>query len=163
MVNSKAVRANLLDASVLVKNFVKEKGSNILEKYLRNETILYTTPFCFYEALNVLKMKWLRKEICKQDYLSNSFSIIGWFLQTSHGIKDIDLFSPTVLGEVKKIVDRYQLDLSDALQIISVKYGRFSKLVVDSRTVLITADKRLAEVAKDECILSWYVMEGSPP
>jgi predicted nucleic acid-binding protein len=163
MVDKKAVRAVLLDASALVKLFVKERGSDILEKQLREEPIPYTTPICFYEALNVLKRKWLRKEIIQPEYLSASSSVITWFSGFSNSIKDVDFFSPTILRDIQEIAKRYELDLSDAFQIMSVKCGHFSKLVADSGTVLFTADEALATAAEKEGILFWYIFKGSPP
>jgi predicted nucleic acid-binding protein len=162
--DSKAVRANLLDASALVKLFVKEDGSDILNKYLRKEAIQYTTPICFYETLNVLKVKWLyRKEITQQKYLSASFGILAWFSASSYSVKDVDFLSPDTFRNVQAIMNRYGLDISDAFQIVSVKDGYFSRLVADSRTVLVTADEALATAARKENLLSWYILKDPPP
>lgn len=68
--HSKPVQVNCLDASALVKLHVKDDGSEILHQYFRDEATRYATPICFYEALNVLKVKWLyRKIISRNDYL----------------------------------------------------------------------------------------------
>ncbi|MFC3115326.1 hypothetical protein [Cellvibrio fontiphilus] len=58
-------RANFFDASALAKVYSKEYGSDILIEYFYNYApTKFTTPFCLYEALNVLKTKWLhRKEL----------------------------------------------------------------------------------------------------
>ena len=42
---------------------------------------------------------------------------------------------------------------------LSVKEGYFSPLAKESRTLLITADKRLGEVADAEDIQVWYCLE----
>lgn len=52
-----AVRANLLDASALVKLVVDEPGYEILCAYAARNGATYCTPFCLYEALSVLKAK----------------------------------------------------------------------------------------------------------
>jgi predicted nucleic acid-binding protein len=164
IVKSQAVRANCLDASALVKLYVKEDGSDILQRYFQNEATRYTTPLCFYEALTTLKVKWLyRKEITKDDYLILSFSMAAWFSHVSRQIRDLDFLSPIVFRDARSIVERYGLDLSDAFQILSVKECFFSALASDSRTVLVTADKQLANAARQEGILAWYIMEEPSP
>jgi predicted nucleic acid-binding protein len=68
-----------------------------------------------------------------------------------------------VFRDARSIVERYGLDLSDAFQILSVKEGFFSMLAADSRTVLVTADEDLAKAAKQEGILTWYILGEPPP
>lgn len=68
-----------------------------------------------------------------------------------------------VFSSAKLLVERTSLDLSDAIQIISVKEGYFSHLVNDSKTVLVTADKALAAAARAEGLRVWSAMEESPP
>ena len=161
---SKAARANCLDASALVKLYVKENGSEILNQYFRDEATRYATPICFYEALSVLKVKWLyRKEISRDEYLSASFSMTAWFSVSSHVLKDIDFLSPYVFRDVRSIAERHSLDVSDAFQILSVRDGYFSGLMDDSRTVLVTADEALAEAARDEGVQTWYILKEPPP
>jgi len=75
MVNDIA-RAICLDASALVKLYVEELGSDIVQKFVNTEPTRYTTPFCYFEALNVLKVKWLyRKEISKEEYHTATLSL----------------------------------------------------------------------------------------
>jgi predicted nucleic acid-binding protein len=52
---STAVRTHCIDASALVKYYVNEPGSDVLREYLRGQANWYTTPFCLFEALSVLK------------------------------------------------------------------------------------------------------------
>ena len=54
------------------------------------------------------------------------------------------------------LADKYKIDLSDAFEIESVKAGYFSHFLDESKTLLVTADRRLAEVAKLEDIKAWY-------
>jgi predicted nucleic acid-binding protein len=161
---SKAVRANCLDASALIKLYVQEEGSDILQRYFQDEATRYTTPLCFYEALTTLKVKWLyRKEITKDEYLKAAFEMAAWFSHASRQIRDIDFLSPIVFRDARSIVERHGLDLSDAFQILSVKEGFFSGLAARSRTVLVTADKELSNAAKQEGILAWYILGEPPP
>jgi len=164
IMKSQAVRANCLDAPALVKLYVEEEGSDVLQRYFQDEATRYTTPLCFYEALTTLKVKWLyRKEITKDDYLKAAFSMAAWFSHVSKQVRDLDFLSPIVFRDARLIVERHGLDLSDAFQILSVKKGFFSALAADSRTVLVTADRDLANAAKQEGILAWYTLGEPPP
>lgn len=124
---SNAVRANCFDASALVKLHVTEEGAGSVRDYFNREATKYTTPFCFYEALNVLKMKWqYRKEISRDDYLQASFKLAAWYRLATIHIRDIDFTSRTTFAEAQRLVENTSLDLSDAFQILSVKAGFFS-------------------------------------
>jgi len=161
---STAVRANFFDASALVKLHVHEEGSRIIRPYFDGQPTKYTTPFCYYEALNVLKVKWLyRKEIAKEQYLDAALRLTAWFGSTSRGIKDIDFTEPTTFQAARRLVDKTSLDLSDAFQILSVKSGYFSPMCGDSQTVLVTGDRGLATAARAEGLRVWYFMEESAP
>ena len=164
MPKSTAARANCLDASALVKLHVDEVGSDIIRQYAETEPTRYTTPFCFYEALNVLKVKWLyKKEISKEDYQKASLSLTSWFSHVSKRIPDLDFTDPLVFLEVKKLAEQYSLDLSDAFQIVSVKKGFFSTLARDSRTILVSADEGLVKAARKEGIKAWYFLTEPKP
>lgn len=124
---STAVRANFFDASALVKLHVQEEGSHIIRPYFNGQPTKYTTPFCHYEALNVLKVKWLyRREIAKEQYLDAALRLTAWFGSMSRGIKGIDFTEPKTFQDARRLVDKTSLDLSDAFQILSVKTGYFS-------------------------------------
>jgi len=139
-------RANCFDASALVKVFTHEVGSDVVREYFNNRSpTKYTTPFCFYETLNVLKAKWLyRAEITKNEYTDAAFRLVAWFAASTRYTRDIDLTEPQIFFRVRDLAERHAIDLSDAFQIISVKEGYFSHLVNQSRTVLVTADEGLA-------------------
>ena len=70
---------------------------------------------------------------------------------------DADLTNPEAFRAVRELVERTDLDLSDAFQIFSVKYGYFSVLAGESRTVLVTTDGALAAAARSEGISVWNV------
>jgi predicted nucleic acid-binding protein len=159
-----AVRSNCFDASALVKLYVNETGSDIISNYFNNEPTKYTTPLCFYEALNVLKVKhFYRKEISSVEYHDATFNLTAWFSSIVNNIEDINFLTPSVFKNVQNISKKYSLDLSDAFQILSVKEGFFSKLSGDSRTILVSADKKLSEVAKLEGLRVWYFLDEPMP
>jgi predicted nucleic acid-binding protein len=162
--SSSAVRANCLDASALVKLHVPESGSEVLRAYCAREPTKYATPFCFYEALNVLKVKLqYRKEISRDDYLRACFELVRGTAWSAERVNDLDFASPEVFADGKRLVERTSLDLSDAFQILSVKRGYFSPLSGESRTVLVTGDKDLAVAARSEGIRVWYFMDEPEP
>ena len=162
--NRITLHANCFDASALVKLHVDEEGTENVRAYFNSEATKYTTQFCFYEALGVLKVKWkYRSELSKKDYLEAAFKLASWYSASSRSIEDIDINSPEVFGEAKKLVDKTGLDLSDVLQILSVKNGYFSHMVGDSKTILVTADKDLASVAREQGIRSWYFIDEPAP
>lgn len=69
-----AARADFFDASALAKVFAEEPGSVVVREYWRLRATKYTTPFCFYEAMNVLKSKWKHKgQLALPNYLEAAF------------------------------------------------------------------------------------------
>jgi len=163
-VNSRAARADFFDASALAKIFADEPHSEIVRQYFGTRATKYTTPFCFYEALNVLKGKWKHKgQLSKSQYLDAAFRLTAWYGASSARVKDLNFTDPATFAKAKVIAERTGLDLSDAFQILSVRSGYFSALVNESSTVLVTADKELALAAKSEGLTTWSVAEEPPP
>ena len=157
-------RASCLDTSALLKLYVDEEGSDIIRNFAENEPARYTTPFCYYETLNMLKVKWLyRGEITEDEYLKKSFSLTAWFSHVARNVNDIDFKDPSVFLEVQTLAKDNSLDLSDAFQILSVMKEYFSPLTGDSSTILVTADKKLASVARSEGLKAWYFMKEPAP
>jgi predicted nucleic acid-binding protein len=119
-----AVRANCFDASALVKLYINEKGSHIIKNYFNSEPTKYTTPLCYYEAINLLKVKhFYRKEISMDDYHNATFNLTAWFSHIVKDIKDLDFLSPIVFKNVQDISKKYSLDLSDAFQILRAGFA----------------------------------------
>ena len=155
-------RANCFDASALVKVFVDEPGCGPVRQYFNTDSpTKYTTPFCYFEALSVLKVKWqYRKEISREQYVDAAFAITIWFQASSRRIDDIDLTYPPTFDRAREIVEKYDIDVSDAFQILSVKEGYFAPLAKEPSTILVTADERLAKVAQSEGLRAWYCLSG---
>ena len=70
--------------------------------------------------------------------------------------KDIELTDPAVFGRGLDRVKLRSIDISDAFQVESLKSGYFSALARESATLLVTADRRLAQVARAEGLKSWH-------
>ena len=117
--------------------------------------------FVFFEALRVLKRK---KEISRKQYFA-ACSLLILYLQGNRiriddepRIESIETFL-----RARKFAENYGLDLSDALQLVSVKFGKFCKLTKESKTVLITSDQLLAKAAKAEGLRVWNPEKESEP
>jgi predicted nucleic acid-binding protein len=162
-----SARANCLDASVLVKLYVDEVGSDIVREYVACEPTCYTTPICYIEALSILKTKWSKlkkpERISHEKYQDAAFKLTAWFSSVSKRVKDLDFMSPSVFRDVQVIATKYSLDISDSFQILSVKKGFFSGLAGGSKTILVTADKLLASAARQEGLRVWYCIDEPAP
>ena len=164
--NRQSARAVCLDASVLVNLRLPEPYSDKVRAWIANEPGAYTTPFCFYEALNVFKSKWkFQKKITAAEYTTACTSLIVWFGGISrYGfVKDPDLAAPEAFQWVRNVVDTTGLDFSDAYQIYSVTFGYFQHMVGESRTALATTDKELARVAGSHGLLVFDLGNESEP
>ncbi|MGO9146429.1 MAG: PIN domain-containing protein [Desulfomonilia bacterium] len=162
--HSTAVRADCFDASALVKVFTDEPDSDAVCDYFNSCPTKYTTPFCFYEAMNILKSKWkYQSKLDIDGYLEASFKLTAWYGASAAHVHDLDFTDPATFASARRLVLATGLDLSDAFQIVSVKQGYFSSLINDSSTVLVTADKLLARVAKSEGLRVWSVSEEHAP
>ncbi len=146
-----------------MKVFAREPDSAPLRRYWNTRSpTKYTSPFCLYEALTVLKVLWMyRKTLTEEKYHQAAERLIVWFSATARYNKDLDLHDATVLESAQRLAQRYSLDLSDAFQILCVKEGRYSHLVDRSQTVLVTADEALARAARSEGVKAWYCL-GEP-
>lgn len=159
-----AVGASCFDASALVKVFTAERdGGAVRAHFSQGSPTKYTTPFCFYESMNVLKSKWIyQKQLTQEQYHSAARSLMAWFRPLTK-YPDLDLGHPLVFLEVQKIAEKHSLDWSDAFQIVSVRDGFFARMVNDSQTILVTADRRLAEVARAEGLRAWNCIDEASP
>jgi predicted nucleic acid-binding protein len=158
------IRANCFDASALVKVWVDEADCGPARLYFNTQSpTKYTTPFCYFETLSAMKLKWLRGLISREVYLNAAYAMTVWFQANNRKMKDIDFTHPPTFLRAKAIVERYEIDLSDAFQILSIKEGYFSPLANDSKTLLVTADEKLAKAAIAEGLDAWYCLSGPIP
>jgi predicted nucleic acid-binding protein len=161
-----AVRGNCFDASALIKRYVQEQGSDIIRSYWGREATKFTTSLCFYETLTQLKVShFYRKPLDLEAYHKASLDLCSWFGEfVLKDYSEPNFLSPNVFFEAQKMVDTYQLDWSDAFQILSVKIGFAAYLRGGkSETILVTADKKLAKAARVEGLRVWSILEGSAP
>jgi predicted nucleic acid-binding protein len=155
---------NYLDASAAVKLVLREVGSEHVKKYFDGHGGFHITSLCLAEALAVLKCKWQRKQISMKDYFDKCYDLLARVHGKPKSIQldDIQLSDLNVFTETEQIAKSYNLDLSDALLLVTVKQ-RFGKLTGKSAPLLITADGALASAAAKERILVWNCLTQATP
>ena len=150
------VHPTCFDASALVKLYVTEDGSEVLRAYWRTQATRYTTPFCFYETLSILKGKWRRGALTKEAYLGSVSQLVAWFRASDSLREDLNFIGDRdVFREAREIAEHEDLDLSDALQLLTLEAGYFSHFLGGSASLLVTADEPLAAVARKRGLSVW--------
>ena len=157
-------RASYLDASAIIKVLVDEPDSVPIAQYFRGPHPFYMTSLCFAEALGVLKVKYFHREsITEKGYLKRSYLLTVWVRDRRIVLDEVPLTEPEIFEEVEAIIKRYEIDISDALQMVTIKKGKFSNFASESKSLLITADSDLAKAARNEGLLVWdCIHEPSP-
>ena len=133
-----------LDTSALVKRYVEEKGSNVIDDIFndayRGVKAISFSYWNIGEAAVVFDKYERMKGLNARKLLMNMLREVKT-LAKLHRIMIVDI-DPSILRESIKVVLKHHIYIADALQIVSaVRSG--SKLFV-------TADKGLAQVAKRE-------------
>lgn len=158
------IKASHLDASAAVKLVLQERGSEQLRSYFASPANFYITSVCLAEALGVFKRKRLRDEISEKQYLTTCYLLLGYLRNPPRiRVDEIELSSVDIFAKAEEIARRHQLDLSDSLQLVSVKHGRSSSSVPGFKTLFITADRALASAAKAEGLRVWNCEEEAAP
>ncbi len=161
---SVALHANCFDASALLKRYVQEDGSEILRAYWNREPTKFTTSLCFYETLTKLKhFHFYRKTLDSAEYKTATRDLYAWYGEVSKQISEPNFLSLKVFLAAERTAETHGLDLSDAFQILSLKEGFFSKMSGDSKTILVTADAKLAKAARAEGLRVWNLLDEPPP
>jgi hypothetical protein len=79
------------------------------------------------------------------------------------GNRDLDFTHREIFSEAKELAESYDLDLSDAFQLLSLRAGFFAALAGESKTVLVTADEKLAAVARRMKLPVWDCLRQPMP
>lgn len=148
------MRLYFLDASALTKLVIQEKGSRELRELCRTSSVIRTTWLSLAETYGVIKRRWRREKWQKSVYFKKLFDLQKNIqqrikLDSSINLKDKDF------REVRRVLNQYSLDFSDALHIVMLKSGFYASLAGTSKPVLVAADKRLLRAAKSEGIVVW--------
>ena len=153
-----------MDASALVKLVIDEPHAEKLRAYC-GRAFLATTTLCFGEALGVLKAKWTHGRLTQEEYLSACEDLFARVRNGSLEIEEIPLFSPdsrAIYEEIERLAERHRLDISDALQLVTLRSGTYSRLEGTARAWLVTADHGLARAAKAEGMPAWECVHDAP-
>lgn len=161
-------KARYLDASVLIKLVVHEGDSQPIRDFFNTNVNFCTTPLCLAEALGRLKGMWKKgklghRKLSTDGYFEATCRLIANARGKRIKIDDVELIKQTVHANVEKMARKHDLDLSDALQLITVLKGRYSSLGPNSASVLITADGSLATAAQAEGIRVWNCIREPRP
>jgi predicted nucleic acid-binding protein len=151
------IKTHYLDASAMVKLVSKEKGRAELLDLLHKPhkpQFFKTTIICIAEALGKLKKDYLKKRLDLKQYLDTVYEFLAYFREETIQIDKTALHNREVFSEVEEIVKKYnKIDISDALQIYILKNE--PKSLVRTEIILVTADKNLAEAARQERLKVW--------
>ena len=158
-----SLKPGFLDASAAVKLVLREHGSDRLLKYFNPAGSFFITNFCLFETLGVLKRKMLKKEIVRDHYFKSCFLLLSYVQGRRLRIDELEISSYKTFRGAKKLAEQYSLDLSDALQLVGLKYGKFSRFVQKSKPVLITADAALQAAAESEGLRVWNCEDAETP
>jgi predicted nucleic acid-binding protein len=162
MTGVSAVHDNWFDASVLIKRYVNEEKSELVRTYWNDHANKLTTSICLYEMLRLLKIK--RNNLHNTDYMSATLDLCSWFAEVvSKNSPEPNFLSAKVFFEAHQIGEKHGLDLSDALQLLSMKAGFGAVAYGQSKLLLVTADKKLAKAARAENLRVWDVLKQPRP
>ena len=146
------VRYRYLDASAAVKLVVAEPASSEILAYFESGDPFYMTAPCTTEVLSVLKVKYFyRKELSADQYTKAAYCFLS-YLNDRIKIRGPSIDNSHVFWEADELARRHNLDLIDALQLVTIKQGSF---VGPGAPLLITADDALARAARVEQIEAW--------
>lgn len=157
-------KTHYLDASALIKLLIdipeENVGREALRAYFYGNANFHMTSLCFAEAFGVLKVKYFNlKKINEEEYLTAIEKLIWGRTQ----IDDVPIKSYDILQEAKRLISNHNLDLSDAMQIVTIMRGTYSFLARGSKSILITADAKLAKAARAEGVRVWNCYTESNP
>jgi predicted nucleic acid-binding protein len=156
------LRHTYLDASAAVKLVIDEPGTSHILKYFDSNSQFYMTSLCFAEALGVLKRKAANKQITRDGYFNACSDLISFLDDEYIQLDDTLKIGLVTFNEAENVARQYGLDLSDALQIITVK-DRFKHWAHESKTVLVTADRALADAGTKEGLRIWNCEDTPKP
>ncbi|WP_306537111.1 hypothetical protein [Geobacter sp.] len=148
------IKLHYLDANCLVKLVIEESRSNQLRNYFfQTGVVCASTTFCFYEALGVLKCKWANQKrpdhISSEQYFSACQDLCAMVEDGIIQLDEIPLADRATFNEAERIAASHKIDLSDALQLITLKRGMFARLDA-GEPILVSEDGKLLKAAREQ-------------
>lgn len=153
--------AHFLDTSAFLKLLLpdlNEPGTENLLNFRRQRSLFFVYSFCLAETLARLKRG--RKK-SRSGYSLALNRLQNQLRHRSIRVIDTASFDEEKFEHTLELIERHNLDFVDAMQITEVLTGRFSRLRGKSRSLLITADKGLANAARSEGVQVWNCLKGA--
>lgn len=161
------VGAHYLDASALVKLVAddpdEDPGRDVLRKYYREHPNMYATSYCVTEAFSAFKRKFLGRQIAENQYIKYVRDFIRTVIGANLRIDEVPILSPVVFSEADRLIKTYKIDFIDCFQIVTILRGQFSVLGPESKSILITGDRKLAKAARAEGARVWECTSETAP
>jgi predicted nucleic acid-binding protein len=148
------MRPYFLDASVITKLVIQEKGSKEIQALCRTPSVIRTSWLSLAETYGVIKRRWRREKWQKNVYFRKLFAL-QYNVQRRIKLDGAVNLDDKDFRVVENILNQYKIDFSDALHIVMLKSGFYAALAGESKPVLVASDKRLLQVAKSEGIVVW--------
>lgn len=149
------LKSYYLDTSALVKRYVTEPGSETVDKVFNEAyssiAILNTSYWNIGEAAGVFDKYGMRLGLDSRKVFLTLLRELK-LLSRENKLTIINV-SPKILRESIKLVFKHHIYLADALQIESARS-------VDAE-IILTGDKRLSEIAKEEGFKVVFLKEDS--
>ena len=157
------IAPHFLDASAAVKLVLDEDDAAKVRNYFAKKRGGYwITDVCLVEALGVLKRN--KKRLGLNSYLSRCSMLISYIRNGRINLVETELQKIPIWNDTERIAKKYdKLDVSDALQIVTVQTHITRNFADDSKTILITADFELAAAARNEGLRAWYCVSEDAP
>jgi predicted nucleic acid-binding protein len=153
-------RVRWLDASAIIKFLLEEQGSQQVRTYLAQHGPFDTAWLCLGEVFGRLKAAHEHKEMTREEYLAQFEILLGWVSAKITKVYDIPRMDFLQCREVEKLVRKYPIDFSDAVQVHILKTDDF---LSTHNPILITADRQLAKAARNEGLDAWDCKRDPSP
>lgn len=167
------IRKVFLDASALLTWLLYpdideaiKLGGKLLSEYLKRPTRQpYSNEPCLTEFL--ARLKWMRhyKEISDNGYFLRIELLKAMINHHTLHISKFNYWENKYIDKALHLVRKSQakIDFIDALQIVDVLEGPFKFFSGPSVTLLITTDKKLRDVAREEGVEVWCPIDEITP
>ncbi len=140
-----------LDTSALVKRYVSELGSDVVDEIFSNAyrglNVLAFSYWNIAEAAVVFDKYERRLGLDARNLLRNLLREVRTLAKLNRVI--IVRINPLIIREAVKLVFKHHIYIADALQVVSA--------IRSSSTKFVTGDKGLADVAKVEGLKTLYL------
>ena len=162
------IRVLYLDSSALVKLVADDvdelPGRDAVRAYYwPHAAHVYSTSYSVTEALSAFKSKYVRGRIVRDVYKLYIREFLKLTIGSNLRIDEVQILSPVVRDEFDRLIDTYDIDFLDCFQLVTIMHGEYGVLVGGSKSLLITADKKLAEAARKENVEAWYCVDEPAP